>query len=294
MMKNSSFSPHELKKRNSLFNTTSSAANSNSVYIEATQNGIVRYDANHLTTSPISGLFTQDLRVCLCIIFYGKGKISLIHTDGNIHPQSIKDEYGWVGQDCQIYLYQGKGDTINYSALIEKSGIFRNIKCEATPREFVAIDIQGRLDIINKPQHISEPPERAYRHALNQIRYMLIPYINKVNKGLTAQATPPIEQVNIPADLQFDGQSWTALPSVPNELKPFFDEFKNRENIEHLATIINNYDYLKTLVNDLSRDYCNGDQAKAKTVIVNALSRYITDYFKNQPSQQSNNRRQLP
>lgn len=210
--------------------------------IDILQDGIGRIDRTK-TPTEITAVYTEGLETCLAFVFVSKKGISLIHSTRSISPASMAEEIHWhegVLFWTLAYNPEFYPNVVNNVAFQKYLAIFietientagkakylknaeGSIKLYAAVGGHVTIYRTGRIDV-------DVIPEDRVLLSNRQLRFD----INFVNNFFRR------DNETTPADLQFDGFEYTALPPVllsPEEIHARLQEEKFAKS-EHTSRV---------------------------------------------------------
>lgn len=181
-------------------------------YLEITENGSGRLIFSNNDES-IVGLSILNLSTCTGIVIIGKKGISVIHDEGFLKLDGIEEEFNFVGELKQWYIFYNpkylKGEELNsrydeMKQLIEKyNGKYKNGKSH-----FFSETMTGKLFISKEsPEKVNtdlevikiSPKDIKIRNAIRRLNNLCASYFKNENK---------IHRL-VPVDIQFDGNSQT-------------------------------------------------------------------------------------
>lgn len=183
-------------------------SNPKSTYINICQNSVGRIRRD-VTPVEYAGLYTSGIETCFVIVIIGEQGVSMIHNSGKIAEADIDKEFQHIGpviswtlayNPSSPYYAPGALESIvaRVPARFEKYGIAIKQKIE---RGFVAVDRNGTIETINPLSSVA-----IFTDVFFEIRQK----INIVNDFFT----DPAAKSSLAADLQFDGNTFCALPEL--------------------------------------------------------------------------------
>ncbi|KAJ6239625.1 hypothetical protein M0813_24989 [Anaeramoeba flamelloides] len=188
------------------------------IVVNATQDGIVRYDPKLENKRKIEGLGTYNLFTCLAIILVGEnGCISLIHKSSQLGLQCIDQEIRWINEKCSHcflvyrniqpnskYLQETQKNIVDphlektYNYLKKEKRL--NVKKKNIESDSIRIDFKGK---------IFEVKGKDYDKSIDLVEpfFQRNKYVNLLNRFLN---DPEYSKKLMPF-IQFD----TAVPTLP-------------------------------------------------------------------------------
>jgi hypothetical protein len=205
-----------------------------SLLVGATQNSAVRL--SEATPSNIVGLYTTEIRNCVCIVFMGdNGRISLSHLDPTVDVQNLRREIDFVRNGTQsinkiVLVTNHELKDAEWITKI-KNFLTRYFISEAKMPFAIFRDLIKECSAVNLAFYINRSGNELTgdiicdsvskgRHAINMLNHTL------GDSGI---------------DVQYNGTEWTTAPSLHGKAREIITKFKltvdSNRNMENASLL---------------------------------------------------------